>query len=109
MEVKVGTIEDLEAEPPKKKKGASRKYSGGNIPGNNNGGGGGGGGGDRSDDEKSGETQVFKSDKYRVGMGLILLMVLMTFGALIGTYIVLATNQALEWKPFNYPSHRRRD
>lgn len=36
-------------------------------------------------------------------MGLLLLMVMMTFGALIGTYIVLATNQAIEWKPFNLP------
>jgi cytochrome c oxidase subunit 3 len=103
MELKVGKIEELEAELPQKKR-PSRKYSGGNSPGNNNGGGGGGGGGgdDRSDDDKSSE-KVFKSEKYRVGMGLILLVVLMTFGALIGTYVVLATNQALEWKPFNLP------
>jgi cytochrome c oxidase subunit III len=36
-------------------------------------------------------------------MGLILLMVLMTFGGLIGAYVVLATNKSLEWKPFNLP------
>ncbi len=28
---------------------------------------------------------------------------MMTFGALLGAYIVLATNQAAEWRPFNLP------
>jgi cytochrome c oxidase subunit 3 len=36
-------------------------------------------------------------------MGLLLLVVLMTFGGLIGTYVVLATNKSLEWKPFSLP------
>ena len=33
-------------------------------------------------------------------MGFMLLVVLMTFGVLIGAYIVTATNGTLEWKPF---------
>jgi cytochrome c oxidase subunit 3 len=101
MEVKVGTIEELEVEPLKQKKRPPRKYSGGNSGSGNNGGG--GGGDDRPDDEKKDEIQVFNSEKYRVGMGIVLLVVLMTFGALFGTYIVLATNRAVEWKPFNLP------
>lgn len=101
MEVKVGTIEELEVEPPKKKR-PPRKFSGGNGSSNNNRGGG-GGGDDRSDNQKNDEIESFKPDKYRVSMGLILLIVLMTFGALFGTYIVLATNKSLEWKPFDIP------
>lgn len=101
MELKVGTIEELEVEPNNKKKQPPQKLSGGN--GSNNGKRGGGGGGDDRSDENKDETQAFQPDKYRVGMGLILLVVLMTFGALFGTYIVLATNKALEWRPFNLP------
>lgn len=101
MELKVGTIEELEVEPNNKKKRPPQKLSGGN--GSNNGKRGGGGGGDDRSDENKDETQAFQPDKYRVGMGLILLVVLMTFGALFGTYIVLATNKALEWRPFNLP------
>lgn len=101
MELKVGTIEELEVEPNDKKKQPPQKFSGGN--GSNNGKRGGGGGGDDRSDENNEETKAFQPDKYRVGMGLILLVVLMTFGALFGTYVVLATNKALEWRPFNLP------
>ncbi len=101
MEVKVGTIEELDVEPQKKQKSA-RKFSGGNGTNNGNRGGGGGGGDDRSDNQ-SDKIEAFKPDKYRVGMGLILLIVMMTFGSLFGTYIVLATNKAIEWQPFNLP------
>lgn len=102
MELKVGTVEELESEPNKKRKRPPQKLSGGNGSNNGKRGGGGGGGDDRSD-EKNEDLESFKPDKYRVGMGLILLVVLMTFGALIGTYIVLATNKALEWQPFSLP------
>ena len=33
----------------------------------------------------------------------LLLVVLMTFGGLIGAYIVIATNNAAEWQPFDLP------
>ncbi len=102
MDTKVGTIESLDTEPSEKKKISSRKFSGGNTPSNGNHGG--GGGDDRSDENKKDQTDKFNSDKYRVGMGLILLIVLMTFGSLFGAYVVLATNRALEWKPFNLPA-----
>lgn len=104
MEVKVGTIEELEDEPKKVTKPNRSKLGDGSNNGSGRSRGGGGGGGDnRPNDDKSEEKEEFKPDKYRVGMGLILLIVLMTFGGLIGSYVVLATNQSLEWKPFNLP------
>lgn len=104
MDLEIGTIEEVGTETEKKNKTAqSRSRGGGSNGSHRNRGGGGGGGDDRPNDDKSQENNEFKPDKYRVGMGLILLVVLMTFGGLIGTYVVLATNQALEWKPFNLP------
>lgn len=102
MSLKVGTIEEIKVEPEKKTK-PSRMKSGGNGPSNKNRGGGGGGGDNRPNEDKFEEQEHFKPDKYRVGMGLILLVVLMTFGGLIGAYVVLATNKALEWRPFDLP------
>ena len=99
MESKSGTIEELKVGPLTKKR-STRRASGGS---GSNGGPGGSGGGDHSGNGPQDESKAFQPDKYRVGMGLLLLIVMMTFGALIGTYIVLATNRALEWKPFNLP------
>jgi cytochrome c oxidase subunit III len=104
MSLKVGTIEELKPEPENKTGKPSRMRGGGNNGSSGKNRGGGGGGGDnRQPEDKFEEKDTFKPDKYRVGMGLILLVVLMTFGGLIGTYVVLATNQSLEWKPFNLP------
>jgi cytochrome c oxidase subunit III len=36
-------------------------------------------------------------------MWFLLLIVFMTFGGLIGAYVVLATNKAAGWQPFNLP------
>lgn len=102
MSLKVGTIEEIKVEPEKKTK-PSRMKSGGNGPSNKNRGGGGGGGDNRPNEDKFEQKDEFKPDTYRVGMGLLLLVVLMTFGGLIGTYVVLATNKALEWRPFDLP------
>lgn len=105
MSTEIGTIEELELEPEKKPKSSPRR-GGGNGSDNGsrrNRGGGGGGGDDRPNEDKFEEKEEFKPDKYRVGMGLILLVVLMTFGGLIGAYVVIATNKALEWRPFSLP------
>jgi cytochrome c oxidase subunit III len=102
MNLEIGTIEELETEPEKKTKPKS-SFGGGSNNGNGRNRGGGGGGDDSQDNKKQPQTDDFNADKYRVGMGLILLVVLMTFGGLIGVYVVLATNQALEWKPFQLP------
>lgn len=102
MSLEVGTIEELKTEPEKKIK-PSRMRGGGNGSNNKNRGGGGGGGDNRPNEDKFEQKEEFKPDKYRVGMGLLLLIVLMTFGGLIGAYVFLATNKSLEWKPFSLP------
>lgn len=73
-------------------------------------GGNGGGGGNRSDgnDKKSDkeffdELNDYPSNKFRIGTGFLLLVVLMTFGGLIGAYIVISTNGVMEWRPFSLP------
>lgn len=42
-------------------------------------------------------------DKSRVLTFFLLIVVLMTFGGLIGAYIVISTNNVLEWQPFALP------
>lgn len=70
---------------------------------NNNGG--------RNDDGPGGnwrlelaDTQEQNSDKTKVVTWITLLVVLMTFSGLIGAYVVIATNQVLEWRPFALPT-----
>ncbi len=76
-------------------------------------GGGNGNNSDNNDGRNDGEikkdnpfgdnTSDFKPEKFRILTWFLLLIVFMTFGGLIGTYIVLATNKALEWQPFALP------
>lgn len=103
--MEVGTAEILDDVQEKKRRGSS--LSG--RPGSSNGGGGGGGnegpGGDQnqpSRDRDSGR-EPFVPGKSRVLTGFVLLVVLMTFGGLIGAYIVISTNRAAEWRPFDLP------
>ncbi len=42
-------------------------------------------------------------DKSKVVTWFLLLVVMMTFGGLIGAYIVISTNNVLEWRPFELP------
>ncbi len=105
--MKIGTVEPIE------EKGKTRKvrstFSGGigSNGGNRNRGGGGGGGSDGGDDNRNkdyfDETESKPNDKFRIGMWFLLLVVMMTFGGLIGAYIVIATKNELEWKPFDLP------
>lgn len=107
MSLEVGTAEtSTDVEPEKKRKRSS--LSGGGSPGGGRkrggGGGGGGGGGDnRRDEPNFEEIEEFRPDKLRIAMWFTLLVVVMTFGGLISAYIVLSTNQDLEWKPFALP------
>lgn len=43
-------------------------------------------------------------DVPKVVAWFVLLIVLMTFGALFGAYIVISTNNVVEWRPFALPS-----
>jgi cytochrome c oxidase subunit 3 len=113
--MKVGSIETFEEKqkdliknqnPPGL--GRSRGRSGGND--DDGSGGNGGGGGNRSDgnDKKSDndffdELNDYPSNKFRIGTGFLILVVLMTFSGLIGAYIVISTNKVAEWQPFSLP------
>jgi cytochrome c oxidase subunit 3 len=76
--------------------------SGGN--GRNSGGGGSDGGNNnfpRNDFSEDSEQR--SSHKLRVMMWFFLLVVMMTFGVLMGAYVVIATNDELEWNPVDLP------
>lgn len=96
----VGTAELInEQEEPKRRR---SNLSGGSPPGGsrrNNG----GGGSDGPDDSSDGEPTAFRPEKARILTGFLLLVVLMTFGGMIGAYVVIATNKAAEWQPFALP------
>lgn len=49
------------------------------------------------------ETGVAFRDKSKILTVFLLLVVLMTFGGLIGAYVVIATNDVVEWRPFDLP------
>ncbi len=100
--MKTGTadiIDDLN-KPERKRPGLTGGFpTGGGRGGKNPG----GGGSDRSDDNDSLRIEPFVPDKSRIFTGFLLLVVLMTFGGLIAAYIVIAANNAAEWKPFDLP------
>lgn len=50
------------------------------------------------------EIAVAPPDVPKVVAWFVLLIVLMTFGALFSAYIVISTNNVLEWRPFTLPS-----
>ena len=104
--MKVGTLETT-IEEKKSKRRMSLSSGLGSGGGNKNRGGGGGGndGGD-NDSRKHDyieEAEPNSSNKFRILMWFLLLVVLMTFGGLISAYIVISTNGVLEWQPFNLP------
>lgn len=103
--MKVGTIETLEEKKPKRRVGMSSGFGSGGSR-NNGGGSDGGGGNDDGNnrrDDYIAETENYPSNKFRIGMWFLLLVVMMTFGGLMSAYIVVATNGVLEWKPFDLP------
>ncbi|MEZ5346792.1 MAG: cytochrome c oxidase subunit 3 [Pyrinomonadaceae bacterium] len=82
-----------------------RRRNGGG--GGNNGGGGDGGnngGDDKRDSREPEQTSQSNPETARVLMWFLLMVVIMTFGALIGAYIVLSTNDSLEWRPTDLPA-----
>lgn len=96
----IGTADIIdEKEEPKKLRSS---FTGGSGPGSsrrNNG----GGGSDGSEDDNDGEPTAFRPEKARILTGFLMLVVLMTFGGMIGAYVVIATNKAAEWQPFALP------
>lgn len=109
MEVGIGTLDPVDVGPEKRKHRSSRQVTrGGGSPGGSGGSGGdrggyGGGGGDSSGYQDAPDNSEYR-DKSRILTGFLLLVVLMTFGGLMGAYVVVATNRALEWNPFELPA-----
>ncbi|MCU1288595.1 MAG: Alternative cytochrome c oxidase polypeptide CoxO [Acidobacteria bacterium] len=104
----VGTIETTVETRKKWKKRSGLTTGGSGRGGKNRGGGGGGnnggggGGGDNPYDKHLHDIESFEPNKSKVLTWFLLVIVLMTFSVLIGSYIVLATTRALEWKPFEH-------
>jgi len=98
--MELGTIEPITKLPQGRRK--RRRFSGGAGPTNGGNGrdSGGSGPGPSGSDDKPGLIP----DKSRVVTWFVLLMVLMTFGALMMAYVVVATNGQSEWKPFSLPA-----
>jgi cytochrome c oxidase subunit 3 len=102
--MKVGTLETAVEEKERKRR-ASLSSGLGSGGGNKNRGGGGNDGG--NDDPRKHdyieEAEPNSSNKFRIAMWFLLLVVLMTFGGLISAYIVISTNGVMEWQPFALP------
>jgi cytochrome c oxidase subunit III len=107
MDLNVGTVEPAESEPLVRARRSRSSTAGGRPPGDSRGGKDGGGGdnggcgpgGPKFDDQQ----ESLPRDKSRILTGFLLIVVLMTFGGLMGAYVVVATNRALEWRPFELP------
>lgn len=105
--MKIGIIEILPDEEIEPKKGSLRTSGNFPAPGNNGGDDGG------NDDKPEGKYRPMKEDlerpdsetqdKSKIVTWFLLLVVMMTFGGLIGAYVVIATNNVAEWQPFNLP------
>jgi cytochrome c oxidase subunit 3 len=102
--MKAGTIEPVIGDERSKRRRGSRFIGGGNAgSGKNGGSGGGNNGGDGPQFDNSAEAETLSPDKAKIVTWFLLLVVLMTFGGMIGAYIVIATNGAAEWRPFDLP------
>jgi cytochrome c oxidase subunit III len=106
--MKIGTIETTVEEKKRKLRSSLGSGFGSGGGNKNRGDGGGNGGNDGGDGDKYKndfleETEPQPSNKFRIAMWFLLLVVLMTFGGLISAYIVISTNGVMEWKPFALP------
>ncbi len=105
--MKIGTVETEIITKRKKRKRRSSSYrSGRGSTGNGGGGGddGSGGGDDSGANQREAMPEETNPEKSRILTWFLLLVVLMTFGGLIGAYVVVSTNRALEWQPFSLPT-----
>ena len=98
--MKAGMV-NTEIKPKKKLRKRAGIGSGSSGSGGDNGGGNGGG----TDGFNDPQTDVYEKSfsKSKIFTWFLLIVVMMTFGGLIGAYIVISTNGVLEWRPFNLP------
>jgi hypothetical protein len=109
--MEIGVAEPIEEEAPRKPKRVRSSGSGQNAvlaettveaAADDNGGGPSGGGGYQEPRSDEGLTET-PPDKSKVVAWFLLLVVTMTFGGLIGAYVVVFTNNVAEWRPFALP------
>lgn len=101
--MKVGTVKsDVKPEKKLRKRPNLSGFGGAKSGGGGNNGGGGSGGDDNFGNPQTREYEKSFS-KSKIFTWFLLIVVLMTFGGLIGAYIVISTNGVLEWRPFNLP------
>lgn len=99
--MKIGTAETIpEAGKPRR---SHSRFSGSVSGGPGNGGGDGPDGGDWQDFPVYDQTDSVAADKSKYIAWFLLLAVGMTFAGLLGAYLMIATNKAAEWKPFDLP------
>ncbi|MFM9905314.1 MAG: heme-copper oxidase subunit III [Pyrinomonadaceae bacterium] len=96
----LGTAEIVEDIPKPKRGGSGLSVGSGPT---NGGGHNPGGGNDKPGSEDDLGADRFIPNKSRILTALLLLVVMMTFGGLMAAYIVIATNNVAEWKPFDLP------
>lgn len=104
--MEIGTAEtNIKKKKSKLKPALTSGLSSGGGQKNRGGGGGGNDGGDGNfpKNDFSDETASSPTNKFRVAMWFFLLVVLMTFGVLIGAYVFTYQNDVPEWQPFNLP------
>lgn len=100
--MEIGTVKTEIKTRKKLRKRSDLSGFGGANGGDNSGGNNGGGGGDGFDNPNAGAYEKSFS-KSKIFTWFLLIVVLMTFGGLIGAYVVVSTNGVLEWQPFNLP------
>lgn len=100
--MEIGTAEPVVKKKKLIRKRGSRLSGGpGGGPGRRGGGGGNDGGDHLNNDQPYSDSNP--QDKSRIVTIFLLIVVMMTFSGLIGAYVVIATNGAAEWKPFDLP------
>lgn len=104
--MKIGTAETIEE--LKEPKRSSSSLSSSSPGGRGNGGGGNGGdgpddGGERPDSSVKKLSDQPYIDKTKFIVWFLLMAVGMTFAGLLGAYLMLSTNEAAEWTPFEMP------
>jgi cytochrome c oxidase subunit III len=102
--MKVGTAQtDIKPDKKLRKRPRLSGFGGASGSGGNGGDGGNSGGGDDGFNNPPTEAYEKSFSKSKIFTWFLLIVVLMTFGGLIGAYIVISTNGVLEWQPFNLP------
>ena len=104
--MKIGTAETIDdvKEPKRSRSSLSGSSPGGR--GNGSGGSGGDGpddGSDRPDPSVRSHSEQPYIDKSKYIVWFLLMAVGMTFAGLLGAYLMIATNKAAEWQPFQLP------